>query len=178
MPELPFLQVLAENVDAQLRGRTVTGTRLYSVSLLRTFDPPLSALEGRRLTGARRIGKLIVLDAADLSLVFHLMRDGRLQIGAPRSRPGKDLALALRFEDGQELRLVELSPKKRASAYVVPTAELFTREPVLGLGADPFAPELQPPTLQAMLRREAVQLKRFLTFQRYLVEGISTTGIK
>ena len=168
MPELPFLQVLAENVDAQVRGRTVTGVRLSSVSLLKSFDPPLSALEGRRLSGARRIAKLIVLDAQDLSLVLHLMRDGRVQIGAPRTRPGKDLALGLRLEGGQELRVVERGPKKRASAYVVPTDELAGREPAAGLGLDPFAPELTAGRLHEMLQGATVQLKRFLTLQRYI----------
>jgi formamidopyrimidine-DNA glycosylase len=172
VPELPFLQVLAENLDAQARGRMITAARLYSVSLLRTFDPPLSALETRRLAGVRRLAKLIVLDAGDVSLVLHLMRDGRVQIGAPRTRPGKDLALGLRLDGADELRLVELGPKKRASAYVVRTAELFEREPVLGLGVDPFAPDLQPGRLHEMLRAEsALQLKRFLTLQRY-VTGI------
>jgi formamidopyrimidine-DNA glycosylase len=171
VPELPFIQVLAENVDAQVRGRTITTARLYSVSLLRTFEPPLAALEGRRLIGTRRVAKLIVLDAGELSLVVHLMRDGRLQIGAPRTRPGKDLALGLRLDGGEELRLVELGPKKRASVYVVPTDELSTREPVQGLGVDPFAPDLQPGKLHEMLRGEAAQLKRFLTLQRY-VTGI------
>ena len=168
MPELPFLQVLAENVDAQVRGRTVTGVRLYSVSLLKSFDPPLSALQGRRLAGARRIAKLIVLDAGDVSLVLHLMRDGRVQIGPPRTRPGKDVALGLRLEGGQELRVVELGPKKRASAYVVPTDELAGREPAAGLGLDPFARELTAERLHEMLRVESVHLKRFLTLQRYI----------
>lgn len=171
MPELPFLQVLAENVDSRLRGRTITAARLYSVSLLRTIDPPLSALEDRRVIAARRVAKLIVLDAGELSLVLHLMRDGRLQIGAPRARPGKDLALGLRLDGGEELRLVELGPKKRASAYVVPTAALFEREPARGLGVDPFATDLRPGRLHEMLRSEPVQLKRFLTLQRY-VTGI------
>lgn len=168
MPELPFLQVLAENVDAQIRGRTVTAARLYSVSLLKSLDPPLSALVGRRLTGSRRIAKLIVLQTETLSLVLHLMRDGRVQIGAPRTRPGKDLALGLRLEGGQELRVVERGPKKRASAYVVPTGELAAREPAAGLGIDPFAQELTAARLHEMLRGESAQLKRFLTLQRYI----------
>ena len=171
MPELPFLQVLADNVDAQVRGRTVTGARLYSVSLLKSFDPPLSALERRRLSGARRIAKLIILDAPDLSLVLHLMRDGRVQIGAPRTRPGKDLALGLRLDDAQEFRVVERGPKKRASAYLLPSADLAGREPAAGLGIDPFDTALTPERLHEMLQGEPGQLKRFLTLQRY-VTGI------
>jgi formamidopyrimidine-DNA glycosylase len=171
VPELPFLQVLAENVDAQVRGQVIAGLRRYSVSLLKSFDPPLESLGGRRISGVRRIAKLIVLDTDGLSLVLHLMRDGRLQIGPPRTRPGKDLALGIRLADGRELRVVELGPKKRASAYVVPTGELAAGEPISGLGVDPFSPGLTAADLYAMLRGESVQLKRFLTLQRY-VTGI------
>lgn len=168
MPELPFLQVLAENVDAQVRERAITGVHLRSVSLLKSFDPPLSALEGRRLGSVSRIAKLIIFDAHGLCLILHLMRDGRLQIGPPRARPGRDLALSLHLDSGRELRLVEAGPKKRASAYVVPADELHTREPVAGLGLDPFAHALTPIRLHEMMQDEPVQLKRFLTLQRYL----------
>jgi formamidopyrimidine-DNA glycosylase len=168
VPEFPFLQVLAENLDAQIRGQIVSGVHLYSVSLLKSFDPPLSALEGRRLLGARRIAKLIALDADGLSLVLHLMRDGRVQIGPPRRGPGKDLALGLRLDGGQELRIVEHGPKKHAAAYVVPTDEVSLREPAADLGVDPFARALTAAHLQAMLQGESVQLKRFLTLQRYI----------
>lgn len=171
MPELPFIQVLAENVDARIRGRVIVSARLYSVSLLRTVEPPLSALEGRRVLGVRRVGKLIVLDAGEVSLVLHLMRDGRLQFGAPRARPGRDLALGLRMDGGGELRLVEHGPKKRAAAYVVPTASSAAREPLRGLGPDPFAGHLGPGSLHEMLRGHPGQLKRFLTLQRH-VAGI------
>jgi formamidopyrimidine-DNA glycosylase len=171
MPEIPFLQVLAENLDAQIRGQVIRGVQLYSVSLLKSYDPPLRSLEGRRLFGSRRIAKLIILDADGLSLVLHLMRDGRVQIGSPRRGPGKDLALGLRLDAGQELRVVEHGPKKRAAAYLVPTDELTFREPAAGLGIDPFARELTAADLHRMLQRESVQLKRFLTLQRY-VTGI------
>lgn len=169
MPELPFLQVLAENLDAQVRGRTVVAARLHSVSLMKSYDPPLEALAGRLILGVRRVAKFIVLDlSGGLTLVLHLMRDGRLQIGAPRARAGKDLALVLRLDDGRELRLVEPGPKKRASAYLLPTDVLATAGPLRGLGTDPFAPELTADRLYGMLQAERVQLKRFLTLQRYL----------
>ena len=171
MPELPFLQVLAENLDARIRGQRIHRARLYSVSLLKSFDPPLGAVEGRRLAGARRIGKLIILDADGLSVILHLMRDGRLQIGAPRRRPGKDLALGLALDGGAELHLLEHGPKKRAAVYVMPTDDVMRRDPAAALGVDPFARALSAREFHAMLERERVQLKRFLTFQRY-VTGI------
>ena len=172
MPELPFIQVLVENLDAQVRARTVTSARLSSVSLLKTYDPPLEALQGRAIRVARRVAKLVVFDlAGDLSLVLHLMRDGRVQVGPPRQRAGKDLALGLRLDDGREMRLVELGPKKRASAYLFRTDEMSRHEPLLGLGLDPFSHELTPERLYEMLKEERAQLKRFLTFQRH-VTGI------
>jgi formamidopyrimidine-DNA glycosylase len=171
VPELPFLQVLSENLDAQIRGRIIRGVHLYSVSLLKSFDPPLGSLEGRRLGGARRIAKLIILDADGLSLILHLMRDGRVQIGPPRRRPGKDLALGLGLDGGRELHVVEHGPKKRAAAYIVPTDDVMLREPIADLGVDPFARDLTAPRVHTMLQGESVQLKRFLTLQRY-VTGI------
>lgn len=93
MPELPFLQVLAENLDAQVRGRTITAAELHSPSLLRTVDPPLEVLAARRIDGVRRIAKLIVIElSGELAVVLHLMRDGRVQLRPPRARPGKALA--------------------------------------------------------------------------------------
>jgi len=169
MPEFPFLQVLAENLNAQARGRVITAARLHSVSLLKSYDPPLAAAAGRRIEGVRRVAKLVVFDLTDdLSLVLHLMRDGRVQLGMPRARAGKDLALALRLDDGRELRLVELGPKKRASAYLLPTGDMPECEPLRDLGMDPFAPALTPAALYEMLRGESVQTKRFLTLQRYV----------
>lgn len=172
MPELPFLQVLAENLDAQVGGRTIAALRLHSPSLLRTVDPPLGALNGRRIEGARRTAKLIVIEfSGDLALVLHLMRDGRVQVGAPRARPGKDLALAMRLDDGREVRVVELGPKKRAAAYVLRRAAMAAQEPLAGLGLDPFDPAFTPERLEIWLADEPARLKRFLTLQR------SITGV-
>lgn len=169
MPELPFLQVLAENLDAQVRGRAITGVRLHSPSLLRTVDPPLRALAGGRIAGVRRMGKLIIIGIGeDLALVLHLMRDGRIQLGPPRTRPGRDLALQLRLDDGREMRLVEHGLKKRAAAYVRRRAALESDEPLAGLGMDPLDPAFSPAVLGRLLAQERVQVKRFLTLQRSL----------
>lgn len=172
MPELPFLQVLAENLEVLVRGRMITAATLHSPSLLRTVDPPLVAVVGRRIDGVQRIAKLIVVElAGDLVLVLHLMRDGRVQVGAPRARPGKDLALQLRLDDGRDVRVVERGPKKRASVYVVRRAGMGAHEPLAGLGLDPFDPALRPERLASLVAEERIQLKRFLTLQRY-VTGI------
>src|SRR5207247_10952201 len=81
MPELPFIQVLVENLAREIEGHTIVSVRVPSPAIVKTVDPPVSALAGRRIERVRRIGKLIVSDlSADLLLVMHLMRDGRLQI--------------------------------------------------------------------------------------------------
>lgn len=168
MPELPFLQVLAENLDGRVRGRTITAAALHSPSLLRTVDPPLQVLAGRRIDGVRRIAKLIVLElSGELALVLHLMRDGRVQLRPPR-RPGKDLALQLHLDGGQAVQVVEPGPKKRASAYVLRAAALGSQAPFIGLGLDPLEAAFSPERLGAMLVEEPAQLKRFLTGQRHL----------
>ncbi|MGH2398365.1 MAG: DNA-formamidopyrimidine glycosylase family protein, partial [bacterium] len=172
MPELPFIQVLTDNLDRDVRGRTIARVRLHSPSLLKTYEPPLTVSQGRRIAGVRRIAKLVVVDLeGDLSLVIHLMRHGRVQIGPPRARGGKDLALGLGLDDGGEARLVELGPKKRASVYLLQTSTMMDVEPFAGLGIDPLDPGFSAGRLGAMLAGETGQLKKFLTLQRY-VTGI------
>jgi formamidopyrimidine-DNA glycosylase len=172
MPELPFIQVLTENLDREVRERTIARVGLHSPSLLKTFEPPLGAIQGRRIRAVRRVAKLVILDLeGDLSLAFHLMRHGRVQIGPPRARGGKGLALGLGLDDGREVRVVELGPKKRASVYVLRTSTLAEVEPIAGLGMDPLDPGFSVERLRAMLAGETAQLKRFLTLQRY-VTGI------
>ncbi|HEU4797941.1 MAG TPA: DNA-formamidopyrimidine glycosylase family protein [bacterium] len=172
MPELPFIQVLTENLDREVRERTIARVNLHGPSLLKTFEPPLGAIQGRRIGGVRRLAKLVIVDLeSDLSLVLHLMRHGRVQIGPPRARGGKDLALGLGLDDGREVRVVELGPKKRASVYVLRTSTMTEVEPIAGLGMDPLDPGFSVERLGAMLAGETTQLKRFLTLQRY-VTGI------
>lgn len=169
MPELPFIQVIAENLDREVSGRAITAVHLRSVSLLKTVDPPLSAVDGRRIAHVRRVGKLVIADLeGGLSLVFHLMRNGRMQIGPPRMRGGKDDALGVRLDDGREIRLVEHGPKKRAAAYVLRTSGMMQMEPLEGLGMDPLDAAFTADRLAAMLGDHPSQLKRFLTQQRHV----------
>lgn len=169
MPELPFIQVLAENLDRAIRGRAITSVHLRSVSLLKTVDPPIAAVEGRRIERVRRLAKLVIADLdGGLSLVFHLMRNGRMQIGAPQFRGNKDFALGLRLDDGRQVRMVEHGPKKRAAAYLLRSAGMGQYEPLAGLGLDPLDPAFTPGRLTAMLEGDPSQLKRFLTVQRHV----------
>lgn len=177
MPELPFIQVLVENLAREVMGRAITAVRVPSPSIVKTFDPPISALIGRRIDNVTRQGKLIVFHLSDgLRLVLHLMRDGRLYIAPAgraqlRERPStpKPMALGLALDDGRELRVNEAGPKKRAAAYVLPIQQGDTVEPLAGLGPDPLSAAFTPEVLTAALRAQPTQLKRAITLQRYVV---------
>src|SRR5215218_9486822 len=76
MPELPEVAGLAAFLDGHLRGTTLTKVQVVSFAVLKTADPPYTALEGRTVTGVRRFGKFVSIDTGGISLVFHLARAG------------------------------------------------------------------------------------------------------
>jgi formamidopyrimidine-DNA glycosylase len=113
------------------------------VATLKTFDPPLAALEGRRLEGARRRGKhlLFPTDGGELVLRIHLMSAGRVRYLGPGAKGPKSPAFRLRFADGGELVLTEAGSKKRAGVWLeteeATAAALAHLGPeALGLGAE------------------------------------------
>lgn len=113
------------------------------IATLKTFDPPLSALEGRRLAGAARRGKWLLFPTEDgeLQLRVHLMSAGRIRHLAPGAKGPKSPAFRLRFEDGGELVLTEAGSKKRAGVWLETPErtedELAHLGPeALGLGAE------------------------------------------
>jgi formamidopyrimidine-DNA glycosylase len=80
VPELPEVEATAQLLDAALKGATIESTLAPGVNVLKTFDPPLHALDGATLTAVRRTGKLLLVDAGELTLLVHLMNAGRLQL--------------------------------------------------------------------------------------------------
>ncbi len=178
MPELPFLTALAENLDPQIRGHTITDVRVMSASVLKTFDPPITGIQGMRVAGVRRRGKILIIDltspldpAPSLVLLVHLMRNGRLQIAPSRPagprRGDRDLALVIALDGGVDLRMIEMGSKKAASVWLFPAGE-EAPGPLTGLGVEPLSPELTPGGLARMLDAERMRLKPFLLSQRYL----------
>jgi formamidopyrimidine-DNA glycosylase len=163
VPELPEITAYIEGLERTIQGRTLERIRLRSPSLLRTYDPPLSAAEDRTVVGLRRIGKRIVWEMEDeLFLVFHLMITGRFKwTRAGAAVPKKRAHGAFDFPNGT-LLLTEQSTKKRASLHVVQGEE--------GLGdIDPGGLEvLQAPLgdFRDALVRVNRTLKRALTDPR------------
>ena len=80
MPELPEVEITVRRLDAMLRGAEVESALAPGLNVMKTFDPPLEALAGRRVTGVRRVGKMPVVELGDLALLVHLMSAGRLQL--------------------------------------------------------------------------------------------------
>jgi formamidopyrimidine-DNA glycosylase len=141
MPELPEVEALRRTLDEPVRAFPVEKAGPAHVATLKTFDPPLSALEGRRLAGVRRRGKRLLFptDDGELVVLLHLMSAGRLRYLAAGEAGPKTPAFRLRFQGGGELVLTEAGPKKRAGVWLLTPeaaeAELAHLGPeALGLG--------------------------------------------
>src|SRR3712207_6094179 len=121
MPELPEVEITARRLDAAVRGVEIESTLAPGINALKTFDPPLHALDGSAIAGVRRIGKHLVIDVAgDLHVLLHLMSAGRLQLYDKRaSLRDRTSRLLLRLADGRELRLREFGTKQAAWVKVL-----------------------------------------------------------
>ena len=89
MPELPEVEITARRLSAGVAGARVESALAPGLVALKTFDPPLDALAGRELDGVRRIGKMLAVEAGDLTLLVHLMSAGRLQLFDSRASLGR-----------------------------------------------------------------------------------------
>jgi len=168
VPELPDILLYLRALESRIVGNRVTAVRLASPFLLRSVDPPLSAIEGRTIVGLRRLGKRIVIEAeGEFFLVFHLMIAGRFRWKPPGTAiPGKVGLLALDFEHGT-LILTEAGSKRQASLYVVQGVEALAQHDPGGLEVM----EIDLQTFARALRRDNHTLKRALT-DPHLFSGI------
>ena len=139
MPELPEVEITARRIDAAVRGVEIESTMAPGINALKTFDPPLHALDGRAIAGVRRVGgKNLVIDVAgDLHVLMHLMSAGRFQLYDKRaSLRDRTSRLLLRLADGRELRLREFGTKQAAWVKVLRAGELMADEALAKLGPD------------------------------------------
>jgi formamidopyrimidine-DNA glycosylase len=165
VPELPEVELYIHALRSRIRGEILGRIRLRSPSLLRSVDPPVSALEGKGVLELERLGKRIVwVMEEDLFAVFHLMVSGRFKWRTPGTPvPRKGAHAAFDFPNGT-LLLTESGTRKRATLTVV-----RGREDLRAL--DPGGLELTDATLDAFteaIRRENRTLKRALTDPRLL----------
>ena len=165
MPELPDVTVYIESLAPRIVGQRLERVRLASPFLLRTVEPPLTELFGRRVHALRRLGKRIVGEFdGDLFLVIHLMIAGRLRWRPSGTKvPGKLGLAAFDFSPGT-LLLTEASSRKRAALHVVRgEAALAALDPG---GLEPLDADLA--SFRAAVLRERHTLKRTLTDPRIL----------
>ncbi|MGZ5333314.1 MAG: DNA-formamidopyrimidine glycosylase family protein [Solirubrobacterales bacterium] len=142
MPELPEVEITARRLDAALQGAEVESALATGVATLKTFDPPLEALEGRRIGAIGRIGKMPRVDFDDgLSLLIHLMSAGRLQLYDERgSLKDRRSRLLVRVDGDRELRLREFGTRQAAWAKLLPSEEVADDEMVATLGPEAWPP--------------------------------------
>jgi formamidopyrimidine-DNA glycosylase len=139
MPELPEVEITARRLDRALRGAEIESTLAPGLVALKTFDPPLDALAGGEVAAVRRIGKMLAVEAAGLTLLVHLMSAGRLQLfDARASLRDRSSRILLRIAGGRELRLREFGTQQRAWAKLLRTGEVAADEAVATLGPDAF----------------------------------------
>jgi len=168
MPELPDVEAYLSALEPRIVGHALRGVRVASISLLRTVDPPLSAVDGRTVRRLRRVGKRIAIGLdGELWLVIHLMIAGRLHWRAVDARlAGRNALAAFDFDDGT-LVLTEAGTKRRAALHVVRGDDAL--EQLDPGGIDVFAADLD--AFRDALRVENRTLKRALTDPR-IVSGI------
>jgi formamidopyrimidine-DNA glycosylase len=169
MPELPEVEAWRRQLDAEVKRYPIEKAGPAHIATLKTFDPPLTALEGEGLQGARRRAKRLLFptDDGELVLMVHLMSAGRLRYLHPGEKGPKTPAFRLRFSDGGELVLTEAGAKKRAGVWLLRPDAVAAELAHLG----PEADELTAETLSEILTSDSRRLHSLLRDQR-LIAGI------
>jgi formamidopyrimidine-DNA glycosylase len=181
MPELPEVEALADHLRRHAVGRSITRVDVAALSVLKTFDPPVSALHGQTVTGAARWGKYLGLQAGELYLITHLSRAGWLRwsdkLAPTPLKPGKG-PIALRVHlgaapaatsdgGGQGFDLTEAGTQKRLAVWVVTDPMAVPQIAALG----PDALSLGPEELADVLTGQTGRIKTVITDQK-IIAGI------
>jgi formamidopyrimidine-DNA glycosylase len=166
MPEMPEVEAWVRGLDPLVSATPVLRAGPAHIATLKTFDPPLRELEGRRFEGARRRGKWLLFPTADgaLQLRIHLMSAGRVRHLRAGAKGPKTPAFRVRFEDGGELVLTEAGPKKRAGVWLETPEQ--TEHELAHIG--PEALGLGPVGLREILEGDNRRLHSLLRDQRAL----------
>jgi formamidopyrimidine-DNA glycosylase len=175
MPEMPEVQGLVDFLGERAAGRTVTRVSVAAIAALKTFDPPVHALQDATITAATRRGKFIDLSLGEgLHLIFHLAKAGWLRwydaLPTTLIKPGRSpIALRVALDDGSGFDLTEAGTKKSLAVYVV-------RDPqdvpgIARLGPDPLDASFTREAFAALLAGRRMQIKGLLRDQN-LIAGI------
>ncbi|SEG76369.1 formamidopyrimidine-DNA glycosylase [Thermomonospora echinospora] len=169
MPELPEVEALASFLRERAVGRAVARVDVVAISALKTYDPPVTALQGLTVTGVARHGTFLDVDVDGVHLVAHLAHAGRLRwqdrVPARPARPGgrNPLAVRVHLDDGSGFDLTETGTRKGLAVHVV-------RDPaevpgITALGPDPLDPSFTPQTLRGIVTGRRTQIKGLLRDQ-------------
>jgi DNA-formamidopyrimidine glycosylase len=174
MPELPEVEALARFVREHAAGHEVRRVDVGAFHVLKTFDPPASALHGAQVVGARRRGKFLDIETTGPHLVIHLARAGwlrwRTELPPAPLRPGKSpIALRVHLDDGSGFDVTEAGTQKRLAAYVV--VDPASIPGVARLGPEPLDPAFDIEAFDALLRGRRMQIKGLLRDQS-VIAGI------
>jgi formamidopyrimidine-DNA glycosylase len=166
MPELPEMEAWRRQLDEPVAAFPIAKAGPAHIATLKTFDPPPTALEGRRFSGAERRAKRLLFptDDGELVVLVHLMTAGRLKYIPAGEKSPKTPAFALAFEGGAKLVLTENAKKKRAGVWIL-TPDAANAE-LAHLG--PEADELGAERLGEILRSESRRLHALIRDQRFI----------
>ncbi|WP_066899251.1 Fpg/Nei family DNA glycosylase [Mycolicibacterium houstonense] len=172
MPELPEVEALADHLRRHATGREVTRIDVSALSVLKTFDPPTTALHGQTVTGANRWGKYLGLEVGPWHLITHLSRAGWLRwsdkLAPTPLRPGKGpIALRVHLGDGLGFDLTEAGTQKRLAVWVVDDPMAVPQIASLG----PDAMSLDAAALAGVLSGNSGRIKTVITDQK-VIAGI------
>jgi formamidopyrimidine-DNA glycosylase len=169
VPELPEMEAWRRELDGPVSAFPIAKAGPAHIATLKTFDPPLSALEGRRFAGAERRAKRMLFPTEDgeLVLLVHLMTAGRLRYLLAGEKRPKTPAFRLAFEGGAELILTEAGKKKRAGVWLLSPEAVELELGHLG----PEANEVDAAELGEILAGESRRLHSLLRDQR-VIAGI------
>ncbi len=170
------MEALAGFLRERAVGRVVARVDVGAISVLKTYDPPVAALQGLEVTGAARFGKFVDVDVSGLHLVFHLSRAGWLRwsdaLPATPVRPGKSpIALRVRLDDPDlpgdpGFDLTEAGTQKRLAVYVVRDPQQVPG--IATLGPDPLDPAFDVAALARIVTGSRQQIKGLLRDQSVL----------
>jgi formamidopyrimidine-DNA glycosylase len=173
MPELPEMEIVAQRLGAALPGETIESALAPGINALKTFDPPLHALEGHTFTGVRRRGKLLMLDLDELVVLTHLMSAGRIQLHPKRAGlRDRTSRLLLRLPGGRELRVREFGTKQAAWVKVLRAEDVDGDEAFEGLGPEAWP---DPPPLRELL--DSPRPLHSLLRDQQVIAGIGRTWV-
>jgi formamidopyrimidine-DNA glycosylase len=176
VPELPEVEITARRLDAALRGVVVESALAPGINALKTFDPPLQAIEGAAVAGVRRRGKHLVIDVAgDLALLVHLMSAGRLQLFDKRaSLRDRTSRLLVRLADGRELRLREFGTRQAAWVKVLRADAVEDDDALATLGPEAWP---DPPPLGELLAAHGARPLHGVLRDQRVIAGIGRSWV-